>query len=196
VVVQGQTAKDIYLPAGRWTDWFSGKVYEGGRSIRLAIDSKTWKDIPLFVRDGAIIPTRPPEDYVGERPLVQLDVDVFPAAQRSTFDYYDDDGTTYDYEHGAYFLQPLSAQRRGHTVQVDLGATRGSFKPALKFYLLKIHGGAAAKVSGGLKHFDSLDALESGNGEGWASGHDRYGDVTWLRVTAARATNIALDMQR
>jgi alpha-glucosidase (family GH31 glycosyl hydrolase) len=193
VVVQGQTAKDIYLPAGRWTDWFSGKVYDGGRSIRLAIDSKTWSDIPLFIREGAIIPTRPPEDYVGEQPLTQLDVDVFPAAQRSTFDYYDDDGSTYDYEHGAYFLQPLSAQRRANAIQLELGAASGSFKPALRFYLLKVHGAAAASV-GQLRAFADLDALQHSGGEGWARGHDRYGDVTYVRVAAARAAQITIAM--
>ena len=195
VVEPGQTSKDIYLPAGRWTDWFSGKVYEGGQSIHLAIDSKTWGDIPLFIRDGAIIPTQPPMDYVGQHPLTQLDVEIFPATKRSTFDYYDDDGSTYDYEHGAYFLQPLSAQRRGNTVQIELGAASGSFKPALQFYLLKIHGGAAAHISGDLKLFDDLDTLQHSSGEGWARGHDRYGDVTWARVSATRAAKITLDMQ-
>ncbi len=192
VVVQGQTAKDVYLPAGRWIDWSSGKAWEGGRTVRLAIDGKGWGDIPLFIRDGAIIPMQPPMDYVGERPLTQLDVDVFPAAQRSTFDYYDDDGTTYGYEHGAYFLQPLSAQRHGDTVQLELGAATGSFKPALRFYLLKIHGSAATGASGKLPAFDSLDALQRSGGEGWARGHDRYGDVTWVRVAAARAAQITL----
>ncbi|WP_108470777.1 TIM-barrel domain-containing protein [Rhodanobacter thiooxydans] len=194
VVVEGQTAKDIYLPAGRWTDWFSGKSYDGGQTIRLAVDSKTWRDIPLFVREGAIVPTRAdPVDYVGERPLTQLDVDVFPAAQRSTFDYYDDDGATYGYEHGAYFLQPLSVQRQGATVQLEIGKASGSFKPALRFYLLKIHGTAAASV-GQLKAFADLAALQHGDGEGWARGHDRYGDVTYVRVTAARAAQITIAM--
>ena len=195
VVQQGQTAKDIYLPAGRWTDWFSGRVYSGGQSIHLAVDNKGWSDIPLFVRAGAIIPTQPAMDYVGEKPVTQLDVDVFPADQRTQFDYYDDDGTTYDYEHGMYFSQSLAVRRRGDTVQFETGATRGSFKPALKFYLLKIHGGVASKVSGELKSFDSLDALRRSGGEGWASGHDRYGDVTWVRVAAANATKITLDMR-
>jgi alpha-glucosidase (family GH31 glycosyl hydrolase) len=196
VVAQGQTAKDIYLPSGRWTDWFSGKVYNGGQTIHLAVDSKHWSDIPLFIRDGAIIPTQSVMDYVGEDPVTQLDVDVFPANRRTQFDYYDDDGTTYDYEHGMYFSQSLAVQRRGHIVRFDIGAARGSFKPALKFYLLRIHGGTAGKVDGALKFFDSLDALEASGGEGWASGADRYGDVTWVRVAAAQATNITLDMQR
>jgi len=200
VVVQGQTAKDIYLPAGRWTDWFSGKAYDGGRSIRLAIDSKTWSDIPLFVRDGAIIPTRAdPVDYVGEQPLTQLDVDVFPAAQRSTFDYYDDDGSSYDYEHGAYFLQSISAQRRGDTVRVELGAASGSFKPALRFYLLKVHGHTAGAVTGGGKSLPSFadpDALQRSQGEGWAGGRDRFGAVTWVRIAAGAPQDVVLSPGR
>ena len=196
VVAPGQTSKDIYLPAGRWSDWFSGKVYQGGQTVHLAIDSKTWSDIPLFIRDGAIIPTQPAEDYVGQHPLTQLEVEVFPAAQRSAFDYYDDDGNTYDYEHGAYFSQSLAVQRSGDTVQFELGAAAGSFKPALRFYLLKIHGGTAAAVSGHLKSFGSLDALQHSASEGWASGHDRYGDVSYVRIAAARAASITLDMKQ
>ncbi len=76
------------------------------------------------------------------------------------------------------------------------GAAAGSFKPALQFYLLKIHGGTATAVSSHLKSFDSLGALQHSAGEGWASGHDRYGDVTYLRVAAMRAASITLDMKR
>ncbi|OOG36408.1 TIM-barrel domain-containing protein [Rhodanobacter sp. C05] len=195
VVEPGQTSKDIYLPAGRWTDWFSGKVYQGGQTIHLAIDNQHWGDIPLFIREGAIIPTQPAMDYVGQKPITQLDVDVFPDTQRSAFDYYDDDGDTYDYEHGAYFSQSLSVQQQGDVVHFDTTASAGSFKPALKFYLLKIHGDAATAVtsaSGALSSFASLDALQQSQGEGWASGHDRYGTVTWVRVNAAVAQRITL----
>jgi len=197
VVERGQTSKDVYLPAGRWTDWFSGKVYQGGQTVHLAIDSQHWSDIPLFIRDGAIIPTQPPMDYVGARPLTQLDVDVFPADARTQFDYYDDDGSTYDYEKGAYFMQSLSVQRHGNTVRLATSAVSGTYKPALKFYLLKIHGGATTAVDSNgaaLKTFDGLDALAHSQGEGCASGRDRYGAVTYVRVMAATAREIALTL--
>ncbi|MFC5436855.1 TIM-barrel domain-containing protein [Rhodanobacter umsongensis] len=199
VVVEGQTAKDVHLPAGRWIDWFSGKVHEGGRSVHLAIDSTTWADIPLFIREGAIIPTQPPMDYVGEHPVAQLDVDVFPASHRTQFDYYDDDGETYDYEHGAYFSQTLAVQRHDDTVQFETGAVAGSYKPALQFYLLKIHGDAAAAVTGNGKampSFAGLDALQRSHGEGWASGRDRFGVVTWVRIAAATRQIVVLSPKR
>ncbi|TPG07335.1 glycoside hydrolase family 31 protein [Rhodanobacter glycinis] len=199
VVIEGQTGKNIYLPAGRWTDWFSGKVYDGGQDVHLAIDSKAWGDIPLFVRDGAIIPTQPVMDHVGEHPVTQLDVEVFPAGMRTQFDYYDDDGATYDYEHGAYFSQSLAVQRHGDTVQFETGAVTGSFKPALQFYLLKIHGSATGTVSGNGKampNFADLDALQRHHGDGWASGHDRFDAVTWVRIAAATRQIVVLSPER
>ena len=198
VVHQGQTSKTIYLPAGQWTDWFSGKVYQGGQRIKMAVDSKSWGDIPLFVRAGAIIPMQPAMDYVGEKPLIELSVEVFPSEQRSTFDYYDDDGSTYAYEHGAYFSQKLAVQKHSDAVQFNIGDASGTYKPALHFYLLKIHGVTASEVTAGaaLKAFGSLEALQHSGGEGWAHGEDRFGAVTYVRVSAPAARHITLSWGR
>lgn len=194
VVEQGQTSKPVYLPAGEWFDWFTGERHEGGRAVTHAADAKNWSDIPLFVRAGAIIPTQPPEDYVGQHPLVQLDVEIFPAARPSRFTYYDDDGTTYAYEHGEDYRQAIAVRRDGAAVQVDIDAAEGGYRPALKTYLLKVHGIAAAQVAGGgaLQRHDSLDALRKADGEGWAAGRDRFGEVTWVKVAAADARHVTL----
>ncbi|HEV7122534.1 MAG TPA: TIM-barrel domain-containing protein [Rhodanobacter sp.] len=195
VVQQGQTTKDIYLPAGRWTDWFSGKVYQGGQTVRLAIDSKNWGDVPLFVRDGAIIPTQPVLDFVGQKPVTELTVEVFPSSQHSSFEVYDDDGSTYAYEHGANFRQSLAVQRHDHAVTFDTGAVSGTFKPALRFYLLKIHGSAASTVAIGGKPLPSrhdVAELYKDGTQGWASGHDRFGAVTMVRIAAGQAQTVQL----
>ncbi|MFC4763740.1 glycoside hydrolase family 31 protein [Dyella koreensis] len=195
VVERGQTAKDIYLPAGRWTDYATGKVYEGGQTIRVAIDNKTWSDIPLFVREGAIIPMQAPMSYVGERPLRDVDVEVFPAASRHAFEYYDDDGVSYGYERGAYFLQTLATQRQGDVVTFETGAVTGSFHPELAYYLVKIHGLAASAVTHAYKAWSeaaSLDALHASANEGWAKGTDRFGPVTWVKVKAGQLREIRL----
>jgi alpha-glucosidase len=195
VVTQGATTKDVYLPAGAWIDWFTGKAYPGSQTTHLNIDAKHWSDIPLFVREGAIIPIQPVMDYVGQHPVTQVAVEMFPSRQRTTFNYYDDDGTTYDYEHGAYFRQPLSVQRIPGGVRLQTGGVEGSFRPALKYYLFKVHAGAADMVSNNgqvLPHLDSLDALDASTGEGWATGMDRFGPVTHVRVTAAKARTLAL----
>ena len=195
VVDKGQTQKDIYLPAGQWIDYFSGTVYRGGQTIPYAVDSKGWGDIPLFIREGAIIPTQPAMDYVGERPVTELTVDVFPAAKASHFDYYDDDGDTYAYEHGAYFSQRISTQAVDGGAVFGIEAAKGSFKPALKYYLVKVHGVSAMAVEHGtaaLKSYAGEQELEASSGEGWTTAHDRYGNVTILRLAAGQARQLRL----
>jgi alpha-glucosidase len=196
VVVQSQTAKDVYLPAGTWTEWFTGKVYAGGARAHLTIDSTHWNDIPLFVRQGAIIPMQPVMDYIGQQPVTRLDIDMFPDTHRSQFDLYDDDGTTYAYEHGASFNQVLSMRKQSDGVHVSLAASTGQYTPQTTYYQLKLHGDAAGHVTDAGKPmhaFPTRAALESsGAGEGWATGHDRFGDVTYVRIAAARAAALML----
>ena len=195
VVQQGQTTRRIYLPAGTWTDWFSGKTYAGGQTIEVPVDAKTWRDIPLFIRDGAIIPVQPVMGYVGQQPVATMTVQVFPSDRTTHFDYYDDDGETYAYEHGAYFLQRLSTQRDGDNVTFRADAPSGSYRSSLRHYLVRVHGIAAATVRAGnvaLEHYATPSALESAAGQGWATGHDRYGAFTVLALDAGATRDVML----
>ncbi|MBD8874383.1 glycoside hydrolase family 31 protein [Rhodanobacter sp. DHB23] len=192
VVAQGQTSKQVYLPAGTWTDWSSGKTWQGGQTITVATDAKQWDDIPLFIREGAIIPTQAVMDWTTEHPVTTVDVDVFPSAQATHFDYYDDDGASYDYAQGAYFLQRLATQRAGDTVSFSTAAAEGSYHPALHGYLVRVHGLAAAAVDGPLQYYATPAALEAAGGEGWSTGSDRYGTFTVLKLDAGAARNVTL----
>ncbi|GLQ51728.1 TIM-barrel domain-containing protein [Dyella flava] len=195
VVTKGQAEKAIYLPAGQWIDYFKGTVYHGGQTIQYAVDSKNWSDIPLFIREGAIIPSQPVMDYVDEHPVTELSVDVFPAEHATHFDYYDDDGDTYAYEHGAFFAQRLTTQRNQDGVSFNTDEPHGSFKPALKYYLVKLHGVAATGVQlgdGALKPYADAAALNAAKGEGWAVDHDRYGSVTLVRMAAGVAQHMTV----
>lgn len=50
---------EYYLPDGRWTDYLTGEVVEGGRWFRRQVDFMT---IPLFVRPGTVLPIGARED--------------------------------------------------------------------------------------------------------------------------------------
>ena len=198
VVEQGQTVKRLQLPHGRWINWFDGKAYEGDREITLNVDATNWSDIPLFVREGAIIPQQPVMDYVGQQPVTSLDVQVFPADAASHFDVYEDDGETYAYEQGTYFLQTLSVQREKGVVNFKTGAATGAFRPALKDYVLAIHvpSSVAVSVDGKpLARVASIETLRAAQGEGWTQAHDRFGEVTYVKIEAGKAKNIQLGTQ-
>ena len=92
--------KWIYLPEGTWIDYNRGTVYEGGQYIPYSLNSESWTDIPMFIKEGAIIPKQDVQDYVGQETVDHVTVDIFPSGRETSFRYYDDDGETYDYEDG------------------------------------------------------------------------------------------------
>jgi len=198
IVEQGQTVKHLQLPHGRWIGWFDGKSYDGDREITLSVDAANWSDIPLFVREGAIIPQQPVMDHVGEQPVTSLDVLAFPAEAQTQFDVYDDDGDSYGYEKGAYFLQTLGMRRNGDVVDFRITAPSGNFHTALKNYVVAFHVPSSRAVSVDGKALDkaaSIEALRSSQGEGWAQGHDRFGEVTYVKIEAGKAKAIQLTTQ-
>ncbi|WP_155988036.1 DUF5110 domain-containing protein, partial [Gorillibacterium massiliense] len=196
VVDKQQTSKSIYLPAGIWTDYFRGTVYTGGQTIKYSINPDSLTDIPLFIKQGAIIPTQKQQDYVGQSSVTSVDVDVFPDTQSSSFTYYDDDGVSYNYESGVYFKQPMTTQKTGsNAYSFTLGAKSGSYTPALQSYIVKLHGTAATSLTNNataMTSYADLNALRVAAGEGWTTGKDVYGNVTYVKLTAGSASTKAI----
>ncbi len=183
-----QTTKWIYLPAGTWIDYFTGLVYQGGQYVEYAVNGESWTDVPLFIKQGAIIPTQKVLNHTSEEAVSEIMLDIFPSSAQSSFRLYDDDGSSYDYESGEYFKQTVTAQDRGTAgVSVDLSARTGSYASSYQAYLVKLHGKAASQVRLGgtvLTKYSDLAALRAASGEGYAVGRDIYGDVTYVKVAA------------
>lgn len=193
-----QTTKWIYLPAGEWIDYFTGIVYNGGQYIPYAVNGESWTDIPLFIKKGAIIPSQEVLNYADEKAVTDIFVDIFPDMAASTFNFYDDDGQTYNYENGQYFKQVFTAQDLGGSgINVSVSAKSGSYASPIKYYYLKIHGKAAQTVSingvSSVPSYPNIYALRSGVGEGYAVGKDIYGDVTYVKIAAGAQKNVTIN---
>lgn len=196
VVDRGQTVKEIYLPRGEWIDYFRGIHLQGGQTLRYAVDKDTWLDIPLFIKNGAIIPSMEVQNYVGERPVTAIDVDVFPAEEETSFIYYEDDGISYAYEKSDYFKQELRAwiTPQGETT-VTVSEKIGQFSPALKWYTFKIHAKAGDPILIDDKpaaHVRTREELQSAEAEGVTLGSDIYGPAAYVKVRAGEAHKIVL----
>ena len=93
VLSKGATARAVYLPRGRWFDWWTGDLHEGGREITRPVDLAT---LPLFVRAGAVIPLEPVRQFTAEPVTEPTEVRIYPGSDgESTL--YDDDGASMDY---------------------------------------------------------------------------------------------------
>lgn len=87
----------IYLPDGVWIDYFTGEKY-AGNSILNSFDSPVWK-LPVFVKNGAIIPITNPNNNVAEINKANRIYELYPFGKTS-FTEYDDDGATEAYKLG------------------------------------------------------------------------------------------------
>ena len=76
VTREGATAWPVYLPAGRWHDFWTGAAYEGPGGVTLPAPVDR---LPLLVRAGAILPLGPVVQHTGERPLDEVTLLIYPA---------------------------------------------------------------------------------------------------------------------
>ncbi len=82
----------VWLPKGKWHDFFTGQVLEGGKSIEVNAD---YDEIPVYVKDGALIPLAKPVMAVKEDTVFQISVKSFGEGV-SSFTLYEDDFVSYD----------------------------------------------------------------------------------------------------
>lgn len=98
VVEKAATARSIYLPRGGWYDFWTHERIEGGREISRPVDLET---LPLYVREGSIVPSGPVKQFTGEKVDEPLSVSIYPGRDAS-FLLYEDDGASFNYRKGEW----------------------------------------------------------------------------------------------
>jgi alpha-glucosidase len=73
----GLAARSVWLPAGSWVEWSTGRVFEGPATVQRAFGLD---EIPVYVKGGAVIPMQHPVERAGARTMADpLVLEVFPA---------------------------------------------------------------------------------------------------------------------
>ncbi len=93
VTTPGTTATtSVWFPAGStWTDWFTGRTYQGGTTAKITTNLGT---MPVFVKSGGIVTTRTGNvTNDAQNPLTAATVTVAQGSD-GTSSLYEDDGTT------------------------------------------------------------------------------------------------------
>lgn len=120
-------ARSVYLPAGTgWYDVRTGRHLVGSRTIQA---EAPYSDIPLYVREGSIVPFGPAIQYVDEKPADPIRLYVY-TGRNGSFTLYEDDGVSYAYEKGAFSRIPLRWDEASRTLTV--GARQGEYPGMLK----------------------------------------------------------------
>jgi len=113
-----QSEAKLYLPNGGWYCWFTNKNYEGGKEYTLSYETDR---IPVFVREGAIIPVL--ENISSVFDGSQLKIKPVVYGEKASGSLYIDDFTSYDFENGKYNMYEFNAENGEFTIKVETGGS-------------------------------------------------------------------------
>ncbi|MCX6879596.1 MAG: DUF5110 domain-containing protein [Verrucomicrobia bacterium] len=150
-------SRPVYLPKGRWIDYFTGQVFDGPRTIE-SYDTPIDR-VPLFVKAGAIIPRGPEICYVSGKPLSPLTLDWYPyGCPESRYSLYEDDGISTKYLDGDCCTTPIGMCATKDGIAVTIHARDGKFTPPERACELLFHGIVKMPAAGSLNGMP-LDAI-------------------------------------
>ena len=135
---------EVHLPPGIWYDYWTGEKLDrrtaiGSRDLEIRDAANVGPkpimvqpgpgDLPVYVREGTILPLAPLVQSTDEKPVGPLTLRVFPG-DNCQGSLYQDDGTSYDFRKGAYLREHFtcSASPDG-SVSVSIAQPEGSFRP-------------------------------------------------------------------
>lgn len=122
----GARSREVYFPnTGGWYDFYTGKYMAGGKQT---VDAP-YERIPLYVREGAIIPYGPDMQYSDEKPASEITLYVYQGKD-GEFTLYEDENVNYNYEKGAYAMIPFAYDDAEGTLTI--GQRQGEFPGMLK----------------------------------------------------------------
>ena len=123
--------RSVYFPKQcGWYDLYTGeKIVDGNLSSRRLVVEAPYERIPVFVREGAIIPFGPAMEWSDEKKADLINLYVY-AGQDGSFQLYEDEGTNYNYEKGQYATIDIQYDDAARTV--SFAARKGQFNGMLK----------------------------------------------------------------
>ena len=107
-IAPGTKTRRVLLPAGKWFDFYTGQLAGEHQAIEV---TPPLSQVPLFVRDGGLVPLIPERVYApGPGDVLPLEVRHYGTVP-GAMTLYDDDGETFDYERGAHSWTRLRVVR-------------------------------------------------------------------------------------
>jgi alpha-glucosidase len=147
-LTQGIELVPVYLPQGRWLDYFTEEVIvmEKGAPRNLPAKLEGSHLPPILLREGAIVPTR--DGLLGQD---IVNIRLFPGPRASSFEWREDNGLNDRYLAGekTMTLLELSAQAENAPVTLTIRAREGALPgaPASRAFLLSFAGLSTIKVA-------------------------------------------------
>ncbi|SHJ62158.1 alpha-glucosidase [Clostridium cavendishii DSM 21758] len=111
ILEQGKTYRSVYIPEGTWIDYWTKEKIEGGKTI---LKNAPLDTCPIYIKAGSIIPNYPEQNYIGEKEIKELTLDIYSG--NGEYEHYIDDGESFKYRDGEYTLYKFSIEAKEETI--------------------------------------------------------------------------------
>ncbi|MFB9052040.1 glycoside hydrolase family 31 protein [Formosa undariae] len=126
----------MYIPRGNWYNHWTNEFVKGGREIWVDADLDT---MPIFIKEGTIIPKYPIQQYVGEQKFDEITLEVRYKLGKEQSLLFDDAHDGYDYTKGRYSLSKFKLTGKANELIINQHTT-GSFTTPYTRFKLKFIG--------------------------------------------------------
>ena len=151
----GLAGVKVFIPEGRYTDIFSGRIYSGDREATLFRDEGS---IPVLAKEGAIIPlgVKDSDNDVSN----PADLELLIYRGNGSFTLYEDDGETLAYQNGVFCETEFSVSESDDHVAFRISAVSGdaSVIPENRNYLLSFRDLVTAETVEAFVNGERIDA--------------------------------------
>jgi alpha-glucosidase len=125
----------IYFPPGTWYGLYNGQTEQGGHEKIIQLDITK---LPVYVKAGSIIPMQSLVQHTSEKPTDTLTIHVYNGQSANVYNYYEDDGKSFDYEKGVFYKRKISFDPSAR--RINFGKAEGNYKSHFNTIKLALHG--------------------------------------------------------
>ncbi|MEP6736614.1 MAG: glycoside hydrolase family 31 protein [Chryseolinea sp.] len=123
----------VYFPEGDWFYLYNGQHYAGNTEVIIECPLKR---LPVFVKSGAIVPMQ----HVASNTNQKQDTLILHIylGHDGSFLYYDDDGSTFDYQGGEYAKRIITLSQLHNTLTLE--PAHGTYQSKVNMLKVVFHG--------------------------------------------------------
>lgn len=126
----------MYFPIGNWYSFWDDSLVVGGKEHWVDADLDS---MPIFIKEGAIIPKYPVQQYVGEKVIEELILDVYYKEGDETSQVFEDANDGYDYIKGRYSLRDFKLVGKENSLMIQQFKS-GKYTTPYQTLKIKFHG--------------------------------------------------------
>lgn len=126
----------MFIPRGKWYNFWNFELIDGGEEVWVDADIDS---MPIFIKEGAIIPKYLIQQYVGEKTIDQLKLEVFYKLGNEKSQVFEDAHDGYDYKKGKFSLRNFSLVGKEDTLTIQQFKS-GTFIPSYLTFEIKFYG--------------------------------------------------------